>query len=70
MEMTYKDLSELAVEVERAGDLSYAATLWFKAANIAKKAVNQEWAILRGEFCEHWHPRTKRKKQTKEKQDG
>ena len=34
MEMTYKDLSELAVEVERAGDLSYAATLWFKAANI------------------------------------
>ncbi|WP_239496874.1 ANR family transcriptional regulator [Aggregatibacter kilianii] len=50
--------------------MSYAATLWFKAANIAKKAVNQEWAIKRGEFCEHWHPRTKRKKQTKEKQDG
>ena len=41
MEMTYKDLSELAVEVERAGDLSYAATLWFKAAEIARQPINQ-----------------------------
>ncbi|WP_109059447.1 ANR family transcriptional regulator [Aggregatibacter aphrophilus] len=70
MEMTYKDLSELAVEVERAGDLSYAATLWFKAAEIARQPINQNWATTRGEFCERWHPRTKRKKQTEEKQNG
>ncbi|EHK89847.1 ANR family transcriptional regulator [Aggregatibacter actinomycetemcomitans] len=60
MEMTYKDLSKLAVEVERAGDLSYASQLWFKAANLAKKTVNQQWAINRGEFCKRWHPRSKK----------
>ena len=30
METNYKTLSSLAVEVERAGDLSYAATIWEK----------------------------------------
>ena len=70
MVMTYKDLSELASEVERAGDLSYAAALWFKAAEIARQSINQNWAMTRGEFCQRWYPRTKRKKQTEEKQDG
>ena len=32
METNYKTLSSLAVEVERAGDLSYAAAVWEKAA--------------------------------------
>ncbi|KOE31985.1 ANR family transcriptional regulator [Aggregatibacter actinomycetemcomitans] len=67
MEMTYKDLSELAVEVERAGDLSYAAQLWFKAANLAKKTANQDWAINRGEFCKRWHPRSKKSKKEDKK---
>lgn len=62
MEMTYKELSELAAEVERAGDLSYAAVLWNKAAEIARLSINQNWAMIRGEFCQRWHPRTKRKK--------
>ena len=41
MEMTYNELSELAVEVERAGDLSYAATIWEKASLAAKNPENQ-----------------------------
>nr|DAX71474.1 MAG TPA: hypothetical protein [Caudoviricetes sp.] len=69
MAMTYNELSELASEVERAGDLSYATALWFKAAEIARQSINQNWAMTRGEFCQHWWPRMKRKKK-EQKQDG
>lgn len=61
MEMTYKELSELAVEVERAGDLSYAATLWEKAEIVAKSLANQYWAECRKEFCRHWWASLKKK---------
>ena len=42
METNYKTLSSLAVEVERAGDLSYAAAVWEKAALVAKNPKNQK----------------------------
>ena len=61
MEMTYEGLSELAVEVERAGDLSYAATIWEKAALVAKNPKNQNWAECRKAFCQHWWARMKKK---------
>jgi hypothetical protein len=47
--------------VERAGDLSYAATIWEKAALAAKNLENQNWAECRKEFCQHWWARLKKK---------
>ena len=61
MDMTYSELSELAGQVECAGDLSYAASLWEKAALVAKNPANQNWAECRKEFCQHWWPRMKKK---------
>nr|DAU49440.1 MAG TPA: hypothetical protein [Caudoviricetes sp.] len=65
METDYKTLSSLAVEVERAGDLSYAATVWEKAALVARNPKNQNWAECRKAFCQHWWARIKKgKKET------
>lgn len=65
METNYKTLSSLAVEVERAGDLSYAATVWEKAALVARNPKNQNWAECRKAFCQHWWARIKKgKKET------
>lgn len=44
METNYKTLSSLAVEVERAGDLSYAAAVWEKAALVAKTKTGRNLA--------------------------
>ncbi|HII3777238.1 TPA: ANR family transcriptional regulator [Pasteurella multocida] len=35
--LSFKEISQLASEVERAGDYSYAAELWRNAAELAKK---------------------------------
>lgn len=61
METDYKTLSSLAVEVERAGDLSYAAAVWEKAALVARNPKNQNWAESRKAFCQHWWARMKKK---------
>ncbi|AKO30278.1 hypothetical protein A6046_03230 [[Haemophilus] ducreyi] len=62
MEMNYKELSGLAREVERAGDLSYAASVWHKAAGKAKKEANKQWAVRRAAFCERWCGRIEKEK--------
>nr|DAS55042.1 MAG TPA: hypothetical protein [Caudoviricetes sp.] len=65
METNYQTLSSLAVEVERAGDLSYAAAVWEKAALVARNPKNQNWAECRKAFFQHWWARIKKgKKET------
>ena len=53
-ELSFKELSNLAREVERAGDYSYASAIWLKAAALAKKAVNKEWCQYRHDFLNQW----------------
>ena len=55
--LTYQELSTLAVEVERGGDLSYASSLWLKASKVAKREVNQIFCKHRAAFCERWNGR-------------
>ncbi|MGC6377259.1 ANR family transcriptional regulator [Bisgaard Taxon 45] len=57
--LSFKEISQLASEVERAGDYSYAAELWRKAAELAKKAVNKEWCARRHAFLTKWALRRK-----------
>lgn len=61
---TYKELSTLAAEVERGGDLNYAGSLWDKAAEVARKKANKEWATNRSYFCHHWSRFKKQKSQS------
>ena len=44
---TYKDFSTLAVEMERAGAWSTAEAAWQRAAIVARKSENEEWALNR-----------------------
>ncbi|MFZ7175258.1 ANR family transcriptional regulator [[Pasteurella] aerogenes] len=48
----FKQQSELAAEIERAGDYRHAAKLWLGAASVAKKECNEIWAMKRAEFCQ------------------
>lgn len=57
MEMTYREISQLAREVEQGGDLGYAASLWLKASALAKRDRNQQWCKHRAAFCERWRGR-------------
>ncbi|MFC1133419.1 ANR family transcriptional regulator [Pasteurella multocida] len=57
--LSFKELSQLASEVERAGDYSYAAEIWWKAAELARKAVNKEWCNRRYAFLTKWALRFK-----------
>ena len=50
---TYKDFSTLAVEMERAGAYEQAEAAWEKAAVVACKSVNEEWALNRRAMCAH-----------------
>ncbi|URH92985.1 ANR family transcriptional regulator [Pasteurella multocida] len=45
--------------MERAGDYSYAAEIWRKAAELARKAVNKEWCNRRHAFLTKWALRFK-----------
>ncbi|HDR1433217.1 hypothetical protein SAMN05421675_0882 [Pasteurella multocida] len=55
--LSFKELSQLASEVERAGDHSYAAEVWKKAAGLARKSVNKEWCERRHDFLTKWGSR-------------
>ncbi|HDR1912018.1 TPA: ANR family transcriptional regulator [Pasteurella multocida] len=55
--LSFKELANLAREVERAGDYSYAAEVWRKAAQLAKKAINKEWCLYRHAFLTKWGAR-------------
>lgn len=57
--LSFKELSQLASEVERAGNYSYAAELWKKAAELARKSVNKEWCARRHAFLTKWALRLK-----------
>ncbi len=57
--LSFKEISQLASEVERAGDYSYAAELWRNAAELAKKALNKEWCARRHAFLTKWALRWK-----------
>ncbi|HII3685814.1 TPA: ANR family transcriptional regulator [Pasteurella multocida] len=50
--LSFKELSQLASEVERAGEYSYAAEVWKKAASLARKKINFEWCTNRKLFCQ------------------
>ncbi|HDR0915487.1 TPA: ANR family transcriptional regulator [Pasteurella multocida] len=52
IELDFKTLSKLASEIERSGDYNYAASLWQKAASLARKKINFEWCINRKLFCQ------------------
>ncbi|MDG6894444.1 ANR family transcriptional regulator [Volucribacter amazonae] len=54
MKHDFKQLSQLAAEVEKAGDLSYAAELWRKSASLAQNPQNQDYCLNRMAFCLHW----------------
>ncbi|MGC7559565.1 ANR family transcriptional regulator [Pasteurella sp. PK-2025] len=58
--LSFKELSQLASEVERAGDYSYAAELWRRAAKLARKQVNLHWCIARYAFLDRWGTRLKK----------
>ena len=51
---TYKDFSTLAVEMERAGAWATAEAAWKKAAIVARKSENEEWALNRQKMCAHY----------------
>lgn len=55
--LDFKSLSHLAAEVERAGDYSYAESVWQRAAGVAKKEVNKKWCIARAQFLNRWATR-------------
>lgn len=50
---TYQDFSRLAVEMERVCAYEQAEAAWEKASIVARKAVNEEWALNRRAYCAH-----------------
>lgn len=51
---TFKEVSRLAAEKERAGDYGNAKELWQRAYALAKKQSNKAWCKSRVEFLERW----------------
>lgn len=63
--LNFKDISNLASQVEQGGDYDYAATLWDKAARSAKNRTNIAWCKARYNFLKHWAVRLREKKHAK-----
>lgn len=57
LELDFNTVSQLAAEVERKGDYSYAITLWQRAATLAKKQINFDWCTARHQFLTRWASR-------------
>jgi hypothetical protein len=51
---TYQDFANLAAEMERIGAWGQAEAAWEKAASMARKKINKEWAEKRQEMSAHY----------------
>ncbi|HGB3909082.1 TPA: ANR family transcriptional regulator [Salmonella enterica subsp. enterica serovar Birkenhead] len=47
----YYQVAREAVQLEKDGEYDRAAKVWMKAAGESINRVNEEWAIMRTNFC-------------------
>lgn len=61
----YRDFSQHAAEMERVGAWEQAESAWEKAATVAHRRENQEWALNRQKMCAHYVKNPSRKQEVK-----
>ena len=61
----YRDFSQHAAEMERVGAWATAEAAWQRAAIVARKSENEEWALNRQKMCAHYVKNPSRRPEVK-----